>query len=89
MKKNKIKNKKAEGIKKCVIKYRLMFDNYKDCLFNDKTILRSQQSFKNYHHKVYTDEVNKIALSSDDDNRLQTFDRVTTYPYGTNAFKLC
>ena len=89
MKKNKIINKKAEGIKKCVIKCRLMFDNYKDCLFNDKTILRSQQSFKSYHHKVYTDEVNKIALSSDDDNRLQTFDRVTTYPYGTNAFKLC
>ena len=89
MKKNKIINKKAEGIKKCVIKCRLMFDNYKDCLFNDKTILRSQQSFKSYHHKVYTDEVNKITLSSDDDNRLQTFDRVTTYPYGTNAFKLC
>ena len=89
MKKNKIINKKAEGIKKCVIKCRLMFDNYKDCLFNDKTILRSQQSFKSYHHKVYTDEVNKIALSSDDENRLQTFDRVTTYPYGTNAFKLC
>ena len=38
---------------------------------------------------MYTEEVNKIALSSDDDKRLQTFDRVTTYPYGTNAFKVC
>ena len=79
--KNKIINKK--GTKKCVIKRRLMFENYKDCLFNDKTILRSQQRFKSYHNKAYTKEVNKIALSSDDDKRLQTFDRVTTYPYGT------
>ena len=38
---------------------------------------------------MYTEEVNKIALNSNDDKRLQTFDRVTTYPYGTNAFKVC
>ena len=38
---------------------------------------------------MYTEEVNKIALNSDDDKRLQTFDRVTTYPYGANAFKVC
>ena len=69
--KNKIINKKAKGTKKCVIKRTFIFKNYKDCLFNDETILRSQQGFKNYHHKVYTEEVNKIALSSDDDERLQ------------------
>ena len=34
-------------------------------------------------------EVNRIALSSNDDKRLQTFDRITIYPYGTNAFKVC
>ena len=60
-----------------------MFENYKDCLFNSEVILKSQQRFKSDHHKVYTEEVNKIALSSDDDKRLQTFDRVTTYPYRT------
>ena len=38
---------------------------------------------------MHTEEVNKIALSSDDDKRLQTFYRATTYPYETNAFKLC
>ena len=32
---------------------------------------------------MYTEEVNKIALSSDDNKRLQKYDRVTTYPYGT------
>ena len=39
-----------------------MFENYKDSLFNDKTILRSQLRFKSDHHDVYTEEVNKIAL---------------------------
>ena len=87
--KNKIINKKAKGTKKFVIKCRLTFENYKDCLFNDKTIQRSQQRFKSYHHKMNTEEVNKIILSSDDDKRLETSDRVTTYPYGTNEFKLC
>ena len=66
-----------------------MFENYKDCLFNNKTVYRSQERFKSYYHDVYTEEVNKIALSSNDDKRLQTFDRITTYPYGTNAFKVC
>ena len=38
---------------------------------------------------VYTEQINKIALSSNDDKRLQTFDKITTYPHGTNAFKVC
>ena len=38
---------------------------------------------------MYIEEVNKIALSSNDDKRLQTFDKITTYPYGTNVFKAC
>ena len=56
---------------------------------NDKIILKLQQRFKSDHHKVYTEEINKIALSSNDDKRLQTSDRIKTYPYGTNAFKVC
>ena len=66
-----------------------MFKNYKDSLFNDEVIIRSQQRFRSYDHKVYTEEVNKIALSSNDDKRIQTFDKVTTFPYGTNVFKVC
>ena len=81
--------KKSKGTKKCVIKGEPMFENYKDCLFNDKIMLRSQKRFKSDHHKVYTEEINKIALSSNDDKRLQTFDRIKTYPYQTNVFKLC
>ena len=81
--------KKSKGTKKCVIKLKTMFENYTDCLFNNKIILKSQQRLKSNHNKVYTEEANKIALSSDDDKTLQTFNRVTTYPYGTNAFKVC
>ena len=77
-------HKKAKGTKKCVIKQKLMFENYKDCLFNNKTVYRSQERFKSYNHDVYTEEVNKIALSSNDDKRLQTPNKITTYPYGRN-----
>ena len=83
--KNKIINKKAKVTKKCVIQQKLMFENYKDCLFNKKTIYGSQERFKSYYHSMYTEEVNKIGLSSNDDKRLQTFDGITTYPYGTNG----
>ena len=81
--------RKAKETKKCVIKSELMLKNYKDCLFNGEVILKSQQRFKSDHRKVYTEEVNKIALNSDDDKRIQTFDGIETYPYGTNAFKVC
>ena len=80
---------KAKRSKKCMIKRRLMFENYKDSFFNDKTKMRSQLRFKIDLHNVYTEEVNKIALSSNDDKRLQTLDRITTYPYGSNVFKVC
>ena len=81
--------KKAKGVKRCVIKRRLTFENYKDSLFNNKTIMRSQLRFKSNHHNVYREEVNKIVLNSSDDKRLQKVDRVKTYPCGTNTFKVC
>ena len=71
-------DKKAKGTKKCVIKRILKFNDYKDCLLNNEIILKSQQRCKSEAHNVYTEEVNKIALSSNDDKRLQTFDRITS-----------
>ena len=81
--------KKAKETKKCVIKSKLTFKKYADCLFNDKIILQSQQRFKSDCHNVYTEEINKTALSNNDDKRLQTFDKITSYPPRTNAFKVC
>ena len=79
----------AKGTKMSVIKRELMVENYKDSLFKDKIILKSQQRFRSDHHRVYTEEVNKIVLSSNDDKRLQTYDKITTYPYGTSVIKVC
>ena len=78
-----------KGTKKCVIKRILKFNDYEDCLFNNKIILKSQQRFKSDYYDVYTERINKTALSSNDYKRLQTFDKITTYPYGTNEFKVC
>ena len=64
-----------------------MFQNFKDCWSNNKNVYRSQQRFKSYNHDVYAEEVNKI--SNNDDKIIQTFDGITTYPHGTNAFKVC
>ena len=75
-------DKKAKGIKKCVIKERLKFNDYKSCLLDHEIILKSQQGFKSEPHNIYTEEINKIALSRKDDKRLKTCDRITTYPYG-------
>ena len=69
-------------------KTKLMFENFKDCLFNNKTVYRSQKRFKSYYHIVYTEEVNKIVLSCNDDKRLQTSDRITAYPYGTREMMM-
>ena len=66
-----------------------MFERYIDCLLNNKNVYRSQQIFKSNNYDVYTEEFNKISLSANGDKRLQTYDRIKTYPYGTNAFKVC
>ena len=63
-------HKKAKGTKKCLIKQGLKFKNYKDCNFNNKTILKSQQRFKSEKCSTYTEKINKIALSSNDDKKL-------------------
>ena len=71
-----------------MIKRELKFNDYKNCLLNDKVVLKLQQRFKSERHDVYTENVNKIALSNNDDKRLATFDKITTYPYGTNVGKV-
>ena len=53
-----------------MIKRVIKFNDYKDCLLNDKVVLKSQQRFKSERHDVYTENVNKIALSNNDNKRL-------------------
>ena len=68
--KNKITNKKSKGTKKCIVKREIIFKNYVDSLFNGQVLIKSQQRFRSDHHKVSTEEVNKIALSTSGDKRM-------------------
>ena len=71
--------------------YSYLINGY-DCCYDKEKIINKKakkQTFKSDHHDVYTVKNNKIVLSSNDDKRLQTFDRITTYPHGTNTFKVC
>ena len=62
--------KKCKGIKKCVVKKTISFEDCKACLFSGETSYRSQLMFRSSKHKVKTLEVNKLALSRDDDKRI-------------------
>ena len=81
--------KRTKGTQKCVIKKDLTFENYKESVLGNKTIKRSQLRFKSDHHYVFTERINKIAISLNDDTILQTFGRIITYPYGAPAVKVC
>ena len=81
-------DKKAKGTKKCVIKRVIKSDDCKNWLLNGEVILKSQQRSVGKGHDVYTENINKIALSSNDDKRIVSSDKITSYPYrykGKNA----
>ena len=81
--------KKAKGTKKCAIKFTLKLEDYYNSIFKSKNILRSQLTFKSDCQIISTINVNKIAIGSNDHKRIQTFDKIITYPYGTSVFKIC
>ena len=118
MKDNNDDDKKAKGTKKCVIKRKLKFQDYKNSLEasqlgkkrnhlqknktdvdslgdqkefikNDKLIIKTQQRFESERHNVFTEEINKIVLSSNDDEKVQSIDLVETYAYGMNKDLVC
>ena len=75
-------DKKAKGTKKCVIKKMIKINDYKKCLLNDEVMLKPQQRFISKKHDVYTENINKIALSNNDDKRIVSLNKITSYPYG-------
>ena len=80
-------DKKAKGKKKCVIKRMIKFNDNKNCLLKDEVILKSQQRFISKKHNVYTENINKIALSNNDSRRIVSSDKITSYPYGYKGKK--
>ena len=73
--------KKCKGIKKCIVKKTISFDDYKRCLLEGTTVHRSQMMFRSKKHNVRTLEVNKLALSREDDKRV-SIDGITSLAMG-------
>ena len=77
-----VEDKKCKGIKKCVVKKTLTFDDYKNCLLNPDAIYRSQLMFRSSKHDVHTIEVNKATLNRDDDKQIAKKDGISTLARG-------
>ena len=74
--------KKCKGVKKAVIKKTITFNDYKDCLFNNKPAMRKMNVIRSHLHTIFTETVNKIALSPFDDKRLIREDNIHTFAHG-------
>ena len=77
-----VEDKKCKGIKKCVVKKALTFEDYTTCLFSYSTEYRFQLMFRSAKHEVHTIEVNKVALNRDDDKRISRKDGISTFVRG-------
>ena len=80
-------NKKCKGVKKQVVESSITHEDYKTCLTTGKEQLRKQNILRSYNHEVYTEEVNKIALSAQDDKRYILSDGVHTLAWGHHKIK--
>ena len=80
-------DKKAKRTKKCIIKRMIKFNDYKNCLLKDKVLLKSQQSLISKKLDVYIEDINKVALSNNNDKRIVSSDKITSYLYGYKGKK--
>ena len=72
----------AKGTKKCVIQNQLTFTDYVNVLFNKVPMIKSQFGFRSTNQEIYTEKINKIALSCNDNKRIQDNNGINTYPHG-------
>ena len=75
-------SKKCKGIKKRVVEKSITHEDYKTCLLTGKEQLRKMNIIRSYEHEVYTEEVNKVALSAEDDKRYIMNDGIHTMAWG-------
>jgi hypothetical protein len=74
--------KKCKGVKKGVINKEITFKDYKECLFSGEKQYRSMNTFRSIQHEIYTERINKIALSANDDKRIISEDGIHTVAIG-------
>ena len=82
VKKCKKEVKKCKGMKEGVVENKITFDDYKTCLFSGEKQYRQMNVFRTQKHEIFTEEVNKVALSADDDKRIILPNKVNTLAYG-------
>ena len=80
-------NKKCKGIKKAVVEKSISHEDYKTCLKTGKEQLRRQNIIRSYEHTLYTEEINKVALSAADDKRYLLKDSYDTLAWGHYKIK--
>ena len=82
-------DKKCKRVTKNVTKRSIQFDDYQQCLFSRKEQHRKMNVIPSHCHEIYTEEINKMALFSDDDKRVIMTDGIHIPAYGhTNLNKL-
>ena len=74
--------KKCKGVKKSEVKRSINFKDYKDCLFTGKKHIRSMNVIRSHKHEIFTETINKVALSSEDDKRIICEDKIHTLAHG-------
>ena len=74
--------KKCKGIKQAVVNKMLRLENFKQCLFDRTEFMCKMNIIRSYKHKVFTEEVNKVALNPNDDKRYILSDRINTLAWG-------
>ena len=75
-------HKKCKGVKKAVVSKSITHDDYKKCLFTREEQMKKMNVIRSHLHEIYTEEVNKVALSADDDKRVVLADGINTLAYG-------
>ena len=83
------KIKKSKWVTKNVTKRSTKFDDYRECFFSRKEQHRKMNVIRSQCHEIYTEEINKIALSSDDNKRVIMADGIHTLAYGHTNLKNC
>ncbi|CAH3143220.1 unnamed protein product [Pocillopora meandrina] len=74
--------KKCKGVKKGVVESTISFDDYKRCLFGGGNQYRKMNTLRSRKHEIFMEEINKVALSANDDKRVILPDRVNTHAIG-------
>ena len=82
-------DKKCKGVTKNGTRRSISFDDYRECLFSRKEQYRKMNVMRSHRHEIYTEEINKIVLSSDDDKGVIMADGIHSLAYGhTNIKKM-